>query len=299
MTTKGIILAGGYGTRLFPITKMYSKQLIAVFDKPMLYYPLNTLIIAGIKDILIISNTETLILYQQLLGDGKSAGLNISYAVQDKPNGIAEAFIIAEDFIGIDNVCLILGDNIFYGADYVFYDAINQSKAMQSTNHIFALYVSEPQRYGVVKFDDNKHPIEIIEKPTKFISNYAIPGFYIYDCNVVNIAKSLKPSNRNELEITDINNILLKDNKLEITILDRTVTWLDCGTPQSLLSASNFIASAEERYGKKFGCYEETAYKKGFISRKQLLSICEALPISQYTEYLMNIANDPQEIIEF
>jgi len=219
MKTKGIILAGGFGSRLFPVTKVYSKQLVAVYDKPLLYYPLTTLINSGITEILIISDASMLELYRSLFGDGSELGLCISYLIQERPNGIAEAFIIGKDFIGQDRVCLILGDNIFCGADSTFLNAINQQ-----TNHIFALYVNDPHRYGVVKFDSNKNPLKIIEKPTSFVSNYAVPGFYIYGSEVVKIAENLVPSNRNELEITDINNIFLNSNNLSLTFLNRDIT---------------------------------------------------------------------------
>jgi glucose-1-phosphate thymidylyltransferase len=290
MKTKGIILAGGFGTRLYPITQAYSKQLISVYDKPMLYYPLNTLISLSIKDILIISVKEMLPLYKKLLERVSLLGLNIEYAIQDSPKGIAEAFIIGERFVGNDNVCLILGDNIFYGADSVLYSSINNHNinSPDNVNTIFALYVKDAHRYGVVMFENNV-PIKIVEKPKTYISNYVIPGIYYYSCDVINIAKVLKPSNRKELEITDINNILLKENKLNVVMLNRGVTWLDCGTPQSLLAASNFISSVEERHGIKVGCFEETAYKMNFCVQEQLIKYVNVLPDCDYKNYLHNI----------
>ena len=314
MKTKGIILAGGNGVRLYPLSKIYSKQLIAVYDKQMIYYPFATIIAAGISDILIISDENTLHFYQKLFNDGKNLGLSIEYAIQKKPNGIAEAFIIGKNFIANDNVALILGDNIFYGSNEIFFNAINsfQNKNPNSDKNpnninnnlnninnnlnningiIFALYVNEPERYGVVKFDSNGQPIEIIEKPKNYISNYAIPGFYIYDSSVVEVAENLKPSNRNELEITDVNNFYLKKNQLDVIKLSTGITWLDCGTPNSLLNASNFVASIEERHGLKLGCPEEESLKMNFINKNQLLDYANDLPDCNYRNYLIKIAN--------
>jgi len=297
--TKGIILAGGSGSRLYPLSKIYSKQLVAVFDKPMIYYSISTLISAGISEILIISDEIMLKYYKKIFDNGKKLGLKISYEVQEKPNGIAEAFIIGKKFIGGDNnVALILGDNIFYGTDNIFQTAIKKANSTEYFHGIiFALYVNEPQRYGVVKFYENKNPetnatneiipIEIIEKPKNYISNYAVPGFYIYNSTVVEVAENLKPSKRGELEITDVNNYFLKNHKLEVLKLQNGVTWLDCGTPLSLLNASNFIASIEERHGIKLGCYEEESYKMKFISQDELLNYCKELPDCDYKNYLL------------
>ena len=285
--TKGIILAGGSGSRLYPLSKIYSKQLVAVFDKPMIYYSISTLISAGINEILIISDTVMLEYYKKIFDNGKKLGLKIDYAVQEKPNGIAEAFIIGKKFIANDNVALILGDNIFYGTDNIFFDAVKKANTVKDfCGIIFALYVNEPQRYGVVKFSNEKTATEIIEKPEKYISNYAVPGFYIYNSTVVEIAENLKPSKRGELEITDINNHFLQNDKLEVMILQNGITWLDCGTPNSLLNASNFIASIEERHGIKLGCYEEAAYKMKFITNKELQNYCNELPDCDYKNYL-------------
>ena len=296
MKTKGIILAGGAGSRLYPLSKIYSKQLIAVYDKPMIYYPFTTLIAAGISDILIISDEDTLPFYQKLFNDGKNLGLSIEYAVQAEPNGIAESFIIGKHFIGNNNVALILGDNIFYGSNEIFFDAIktftsNKNNNINNANGIiFALYVNEPERYGVVRFSENE-PIEIIEKPQNYVSNYAIPGFYIYDSSVVQVAENLKPSKRNELEITDVNNYYLAKKQLAVLKLGTGITWLDCGTPQSLVDASNFMASIEERHGLKLGCPEEESLKMNFINKQQLLDYANKLPICNYRNYLVKIAN--------
>lgn len=281
MKLKGIILAAGSGTRLYPITAAYNKQLAIVYDKPLIYYPLNTLIAAGITDILIISTIEMLPLYKQLFLNSHLIGLNISFEIQKEPNGIAEAFIIAKDFIGNDNVCLILGDNIFYGTNLHKNNKIN-------SNIIYGLYVKTPERYGVINFNSKNEVTEVIEKPQKYISNYAVPGIYYYNSDVVDIAKNLKPSNRNELEITDINNILLKENNIEVILLERGVSWFDCGDAKSLLDAANFIYSIEERHGKKVGCYEEGLYDVGIIDKEQIEKYIETLPNSNYKNYLIN-----------
>jgi glucose-1-phosphate thymidylyltransferase len=275
---KGIILAGGSGSRLYPVTKIYSKQLVAVYDKPMIYYPLTTLINAGIDDILVIADNAALTHYRKLFANVASLNLHIQYAEQAHPNGIAEAFIIGEQFIRNDNVVLILGDNIFYGCDDTF-------TRKNDKPHIYCLAVKQPEKYGVVKFVDSK-PSEIIEKPKTFISNYAVPGIYHYDANVVEIAKSLKPSARGELEITDINNIYLKANKLDVIQLGENVEWFDSGTPQSLLDASNFIASIEEHDKVKIGCFEEALISKGICSKVELKRYADQLPASQYRAYL-------------
>ncbi len=281
MKTKGIILAAGSGTRLYPITAAYSKQLAIIYDKPLIYYPLNTLISTGITDILIISTAEMLPLYKKLFANSHLLGLNISFEIQNEPNGIAEAFIIGQDFIGNDNVCLILGDNIFYGTD------LSKNNKMRS-NTIFGLYVKTPERYGVIDFNSKNEVSRIIEKPQKYISNYAVPGIYFYSSAVVDIAKKLKPSNRNELEITDINNILLNENSIDVVLLERSVSWFDCGNAKSLIEAANFIYSIEERHGIKVGCYEEELYNAGLINKEQLEKYIAVLPNSDYKHYLTN-----------
>lgn len=281
--TKGIILAGGRGTRLFPLSKVYSKQLIAVYDKPMIYYPFATLLSMGIRDILIIADCAALDFYRKLFDDGSKLGVNIDYALQEQPNGIAEAFIIGEKFIGDSNVALILGDNIFYDeTSSVFTKNIKTNKKAA----IFAIYVDEPERYGVVKFDENNQPVDIIEKPKTFVSNYAVPGFYIYDSSVVSIAKSLTPSDRGELEITDINKYYLEHGELNIVKINSGVAWLDCGTPDSLLSAGNLIASIEKNKGIKLGCIEEAALNQKFINVEMLKKYIDELPNCDYKKYL-------------
>jgi glucose-1-phosphate thymidylyltransferase len=295
---KGIILAGGNGSRIYPLSKIYSKQLISVFDKPMIYYPFSTLISAGINEILIISNQETLNFYKKLFGNGSNLGLLIDYAVQEKPNGIAESFIIGKSFIQNDNVSLILGDNIFYGTNEIFKHSINNfnnnfNNELNNTKaNIFALAIKKPENYGVIRFSDENIPLEIIEKPQNFVSNYVIPGFYIYDSSVVEIAENLKPSARNELEITDINNFYLQNRNLNVIKLHSNVTWFDCGTPKSLLNASNFVASIEERHFIKLGCPEEAALKMNFINKQQFLKYINDLPICEYQNYLAKISGD-------
>ena len=283
---KGIILAGGSGTRLHPLTLAISKQLMPIYDKPMIYYPLSTLMLAGIKDILIISTPHDLPLFERLLGDGKSLGCNFQYAVQEIPNGLAQAFVIGEEFIGQDSVALILGDNIFYGTGL-------HRTLMDSTNPkggiVFAYHVTDPNRYGVVEFDKENKVISIEEKPEKPKSNFAVPGIYFYDNDVVKIAKNLKPSARGEYEITDINKEYLKRGKLHVSTLNRGTAWLDTGTFQSLLQAQQFVQVIEERQGLKIGCIEEIAYLKGFISEDQLKQIAKPLLKSGYGEYLMNL----------
>lgn len=282
---KGIILAGGSGSRLYPITKVYSKQLSLIYDKPLIYYPLSILMLGGIKDILIISNKETIPLYQQLFNSGSQIGLNIQYKIQDAPNGIAEAFILGEDFIGTDNVTLILGDNIFYGNLDFFYTALELIDGAV----VFGYQVNDPQRYGIVEFDESGKAISIEEKPSKPRSNYAVPGLYIYDNNVVKISKNLKPSGRGELEITDVNRTYLKMEKLRVEKISRGVAWLDTGTPEALLQASNFFGVIEDRQGLKVACIEEIAYHKGFINREQFKNLIESIPKSMYRDYLERI----------
>jgi len=279
---KGIILAGGSGSRLYPITKVYSKQLALIYDKPLIYYPLSILMLGGIKDVLIISNEETIPLYKQLFDDGSQIGLNISYAVQAAPNGIAEAFIIGEEFINGENVSLVLGDNIFYGSLKFFYNAIQNNNGAT----IFGYQVNDPQRYGIVEFDKEGKAISIEEKPKAPKSNYAVPGIYIYDNNVVEISKNLKPSARGELEITDVNREYLRLGKLYVEKIGRGIAWLDTGTPEALLQASNFFGVIEERQGLKVGCIEEIAYTMKFINRDQFVQLINSMPNSLYRDYL-------------
>lgn len=279
---KGIILAGGAGTRLYPITKVYSKQLTVIYDKPLIYYPLSILMLGGIKDILIISNSETIPLYKLLFGNGNQIGLNIEYALQEEPRGIAEAFIIGEKFIGNDNVTLILGDNIFYGKLNFFYEALQKSDGAT----IFAYRVNDPQRYGIVEFNSEGKALSIEEKPANPRSEFAIPGLYVYDNTVVEISKNLKPSGRNELEITDVNKEYLNQGRLNVNLIGRGVAWLDTGTPESLLQASNFFGVIEDRQGLKVACIEEIALKKGFINAEQFDELLKSIPKSLYKDYL-------------
>ena len=283
---KGIVLAGGAGTRLFPITKVYSKQLALLYDKPLIYYPLSILMLGGIKDILIISDKTTIPLYQQLFGNGSFIGLNIEYAVQDAPNGIAESFIIGEKFIGNDSVTLVLGDNIFYGKlDYLY----NALKSQNEGASIFAYRVSDPERYGIVEFDKDGKAVSIEEKPEFPKSEFAIPGLYIYDNQVVEISKNLRPSKRGELEITDVNRKYLEKSQLEVVQIGRGVAWLDTGTPEALLQASNFFGVIEDRQGLKVACLEEIAYKKNFISKDEFVDLIESYPNSSYKDYLKRL----------
>lgn len=286
---KGIILAGGSGTRLYPITKVYSKQLTIIYDKPLIYYPLSVLMLGGIKDVLIISNEETIPLYQKLFGDGLSIGMQIQYAVQKAPNGIAEAFIIGEKFIGSDSVSLILGDNIFYGKLDFFYKAVNSNKKGAT---IFAYQVKDPQRYGIVEFDKQGNALSIEEKPQKPKSNFAVPGLYVYDNKVVEISKTLKPSKRRELEITDVNKSYLNSGELRVEKIGRGVAWLDTGTPEALLQASSFFGIIEDRQGMKVACIEEIAYLRGFINKAKFLNLIESLPESSYKEYLKRVLDE-------
>jgi glucose-1-phosphate thymidylyltransferase len=288
---KGIILAGGSGSRLYPITKVYSKQLAMIYDKPLIYYPLSVLMLAGIRDILIISDENTIPLYQKLFNDGSQVGLNISYAVQKAPNGIAEAFIIGEEFIGKDQVSLILGDNIFYGKLDFFYKAIKQ----ESGATIFGYQVSDPERYGVIEFDENGRAISIEEKPKKPKSNYAVPGLYVYDNKVIEISKNLKPSWRGELEITDVNLEYLKLGELKVEKIGRGVAWLDTGTPEALLKASNFFGVIEDRQGLKVACIEEIAFTKGFITKEQFKDLINQIPKSMYRDYLEKVLREADE----
>jgi len=285
---KGIILAGGSGSRLYPITKIYSKQLALLYDKPLIYYPLSILMLGGIKEILIISDSQTIPLYKKLFGSGKILGLKLNYAVQNAPNGIAEAFIIGEKFIGKDNVTLILGDNIFYGNLNFLYNAIETHKFAT----VFAYRVNDPERYGVIEFDKNKKAISIEEKPLKPKSNYAVPGIYIYDNDIIKISKNLKPSKRGELEITDVNKEYLKQEKLFVQKIGRGIAWLDTGTPHALLQAANFFGVIDERQGLKVGCIEEISFRKGFVNKKQFESIISKMPKCSYRSYLENVIKE-------
>lgn len=286
---KGIILAGGAGTRLYPVTKIYSKQLTLIYDKPLIYYPLSVLMLGGIKDILIISNEETIPLYQKLFEDGSEIGMNINYAVQKAPNGIAESFIIGENFINGDSSTLILGDNIFYGKLNFLYETLSHH---ESGATVFAYRVTDPQRYGIVEFDKSGNAISIEEKPEFPKSNFAVPGLYVYDNQVTEISKNLKPSKRGELEITDVNRVYLDNHNLKVTQIGRGVAWLDTGTPEALLAASNFFGVIESRQGLKVACIEEIAYFKGFISKEQFEKVVDNIPKSDYKNYLSRVLRD-------
>lgn len=289
---KGIILAGGSGTRLYPITKSVSKQLLPIYDKPMIYYPMSVLMLAGIKSILIISTPRDLPMFEELFGNGNDLGLNIEYAVQEQPNGLAEAFIIGEGFIGDDKVALVLGDNIFYG--YGFSERLKNAVERDEAT-IFGYHVVDPQVFGVVEFDKDFNVLSIEEKPAVPKSNYAVPGLYFYDNDVVEIAKSVEPSERGELEITAVNNEYLRRGKLKVELFGRGMAWLDTGTHKGLLDASNYVEVVQTRQGLYIACLEEIAYRKGYISKEQLLELAKPLMKTDYGKYLVKISNEKQE----
>lgn len=289
---KGIILAGGSGTRLYPITKGISKQLIPIYDKPMIYYPLSTLMLAGITDILVISTPEYTPLFEQLLGDGSDIGVSLTYKVQEKPNGLAEAFILGEDFIGDDSVCLILGDNIYYGSGLS--KLVQEAAEKTDGATVFGYHVNDPERFGVVDFDSNMKALSIEEKPENPKSNYAVTGLYFYDNTVVEKAKNLKPSDRGELEITDINKLYLDEGKLDVKLMGRGYAWLDTGTHDSMMEAASFIATIQKRQNLKVACLEEIAYRMGYISKEKLVELAQPMKKNDYGQYLLRLAKEQQ-----
>ncbi|NBW34982.1 MAG: glucose-1-phosphate thymidylyltransferase [Cytophagia bacterium] len=287
---KGIILAGGSGTRLYPLTKAVSKQILPIYDKPMIYYPLSVLMLADITEILIISTPTDIGSFQNLLGDGTDLGLKLSYKVQPSPDGLAQAFLLGEEFIGNDACCLVLGDNIFYG--YNFSSLLEESSKLKDGAIVFGYYVNDPERYGVAEFDDKGKVLSIEEKPKQPKSNYAVTGLYFYDNSVVKKAKQVKPSQRGELEITDLNKLYLEEGSLQVKLLGRGMAWLDTGTHHSMLQASNFVESIEERQGLKIACLEEIAFRKGYITKDKLLELAKPLLKNQYGQYLVKVANE-------
>jgi len=293
---KGIILSGGSGTRLYPLTKIISKQLLPLYDKPMIYYPLSVLMLSGISDILIISTPHDIHLYKELLGNGKQIGLNFSYAIQGKPRGLADAFIVGEDFIGRGKVALILGDNIFYGQEFI--EKLRRAVNRDEGATIFGYYINDPTRFGVVEFDEQRNVISLEEKPKHPKSNFAIPGLYFYDNEVVSIAKNITPSDRGELEITAVNNEYLRRGKLKVELLGRGVAWLDTGTFSGLQKAGNFVETIQTRQGLYLACIEEIAYRRGYIDKEQLLKLAEPLQKTDYGRYLISIAEEIKTIDE-
>ena len=287
---KGIILAGGSGTRLYPVTKAMSKQMVPIYDKPMIYYPMSVLMLAGIRDILIISTPRDIVNFKELFKDGQELGLNIEYAVQENPNGLAEAFIIGEEFIGDDNVAMVLGDNIFYGQS--FSEHLKEAASLENGAYVFGYYVQNPKAFGVVEFDDNGKVISLEEKPEKPKSKYAVPGLYFYDNSVVEKAKALKPSTRGELEITDLNKVYMEEETLKVQLLGRGMAWLDTGTHASMLQASNFVEAVQNTQGTYIACLEEIAYRKGWITSEQVIELAKPLMKNGYGKYLMDIVEE-------